>query len=255
MYTQQELQEFTQAEQELAGVGLIVEDRFNTEVIIGYFDQHPELPVTKQNVISFVNHPQVKDRLHWKPEARIKYDKATIGYEQRHQDVLDGFLKSFHLVHDPSDDRTYENCAAIFDAMKGREWTTDNLRWVVDYLSGRGKKLHWLERPSQRINRGHIANSPDDFRFAPKESTNQHPLSKHSHSSNPRFNGQEDREKMRLKSQPPDDPMASHNIGRTHSETERIQKVASQTPGGGRAAYEAGLREQRIIENEHARGR
>jgi hypothetical protein len=44
-------------------------------------------------------------------------------------------------------------------------------------------------------------------------------------------------------------------VGRTHSETARIQKIVSETPGGGYAAYEAGKAEQRIIENEHVRTR
>ena len=37
-------------------------------------------------------------------EARMKFAEATRGYTQAHQDQLDVFLKSVHLVYDPNDD-------------------------------------------------------------------------------------------------------------------------------------------------------
>jgi hypothetical protein len=197
--------------------------------------------------------------------AQQKYDVAVQGYTQAHQDVLDAWLKRNHLVHDPTDDRTFDNCAEIFKAMKGREFNDSNLSWCRDYLIGKGIKLHFEERPSQRTSRGHTATSPNDFRWAPKEDSNHGPLSRHSHSNDPRFNGELDRQKMRLPGTPESDLMASHNHvwmmqaralqGQNHAETQRVQKIVSSTPGGGRAAYEAGKAEQRRIENERARGR
>jgi len=169
-------------------------------------------------------------------------------------------------VYDPQDDRTFDNCMAFFNAMRGRDFTAANLAWCLQYLQGRGgrgERLRWLDCPSRRTNRGHIPTSEADFRFAPKSDSNHTPLSRHSHSNDPRFNGELDRRKMQRPAEP--DLMASHKhvwmmqakslVGRTHSETQRVQKIVSQTPGGGRAAYEAGLREQRKIEMERARGK
>jgi len=199
-----------------------------------------------------------------------KYDVAAQGYTQAQQDILDTWLQRNHLVHDPTDDRTFENCTAFFSAMRGRDFTPDNLNWCRDYLIGKGVKLHFEERPSQRTTRGHTATSPDDFRFASKsDSNNTSLLSRHSHSNDPRYNGQNDREKMKLMDKhlpdSSDAAVARMNSmwlaqaqalrGNIHSETQRIQAVVAQTPGGGRAAYEAGKAEQKRIENERARGR
>jgi len=207
-------------------------------------------------------------------EARLKYAEATRGYTQAHQDILDGFLKSVQLVHDPNDDRTFENCTALFNAMRGREFTHDNLMWVVQYLQGRGgrgTKLHWLERrnPDAPDFRGHRfdKNDPESYRFAPKSETNRPSLP--SHSANKYLNGQLERAQREAAkgrfNKPDEDLMAAHNyvwrqaakalVGRTHSETQRVQQAVSQADGGGYAAYQAGLQELRLIENERARGR
>jgi hypothetical protein len=101
--------------------------------------------------------------------SQQKYDEATNGYTQAHQDILDTWLRHNHLVHDPADDRTYENCAALFDAMRGRDFNESNLNWCRDYLVGKGAKLYFEDRPTQRTARGHVARGPEDFRFAPRE--------------------------------------------------------------------------------------
>jgi len=201
-----------------------------------------------------------------------KYDVAAQGYTQAHQDVLDAWLKRNHLVHDPTDDRTFENCTAFYSAMRNRDFTPDNLNWCLQYLQGKGQKLHWLDRPTQNPwhDRAHKAVSPQDYRFAPKEDSNNNSLmSRHSHSSDPRFNGENDREKMKLMNKhlpdSSDAAVARMNAmwlnqaralrGNIHSETQRIQRVVEQTPGGPRKQYEAGKAEQKRIENERARGR
>lgn len=198
-------------------------------------------------------------------EAQQKYDAAAQGCTQAQQDILDAFLKRVHLVHDPADDRTFENCTAFYQAMRGREFTHDNLAWVLQYIRGKGARLHWEDRPSQVQHRAHIPTSPEDYRWAPKSDSNHTPLSRHSHSNDPRFNGENDRKKIQRPGAVEEDVMAATNRvwmmqaralqGQTHSETKRIQAVVSQTPGGGRAAYEAGVREQKLIERERARGR
>jgi hypothetical protein len=65
--------------------------------------------------------------------AAIRRGKATRAgnYTQAHQDILDSWLRRNHLVHDRSDDRMFENCAAIYQGMKGRDFTPDNLNFVL----------------------------------------------------------------------------------------------------------------------------
>jgi len=210
--------------------------------------------------------------------AQQKYDQALKNgsYTQAHQDQLDGFLKSVHLVHDPNDDRTFENCAAIFNAMLGRDFTHDNLMWAVQYLQGRGgrgSKLHWLERkdPDAPEYHGHRfdRNDPNAFRFAPKSDTNNSSLP--SHSGNRYLNGQAEREQREAErrrfNKPDEDPMAAHNYvwrqvmdkaiaeGRTHSERNRIAQVAQQTPGGVRLQAEAAEREAALVRRDRERAR
>src|SRR5215471_6090786 len=66
-------------------------------------------------------------------EARMKFAEASKGHNQGHQDILDGFFKRVHLVCEQDDDRTFENSTAFYRAMAGRQWTDDNLTWVLQY--------------------------------------------------------------------------------------------------------------------------
>ena len=176
-------------------------------------------------------------------------------------------MRRCHLITEG--DEGFENKASVLGYLQGREVSTDNVQRGTEYLMGRGVRLHWSPRPSQNPpqDRGHKATSPSDYRFAPREDTNVG-LARHSHASDPRFNGEAEREKREAErrrfNRPDDDLMAAHNYvwmkqaqaiqGRTHSETQRIQRAVSQA-GKGYAAYEAGMRELRTIENERARGR
>ena len=120
-------------------------------------------------------------------EVRLKYAEAARSYTQAHQDILDAFMRRVHLVHEPDDDRTFENCTALFNAMRGRDFTHDNLMWALQYLQGRGgrgTKLHWEQRrdPDAPEFRGHRfdRNDPNAYRFAPKSETNRPSLPTHS---------------------------------------------------------------------------
>jgi len=205
--------------------------------------------------------------------AQQKFDQATKGYTQAHQDILDTFI---HLVSDPNDDRTFENCTAIFNGMRGYDFTHDNLLYIVQYLQGRGgrgTKLHWEQRkdPDAPEYRGHRfdRNDPNAYRFAPKSETNRPSLP--SHSGNKYLNGEAEREKREAErkrfNKPDEDLMAGHNYvwrqvmdkaiaeGRTHSERQRIAQVAQQTPGGVRLQAEAAEREAALIRKDRERGR
>src|SRR5262249_45442357 len=208
--------------------------------------------------------------------AQQKYDQALKNgnYTQAHQDILDRFLQQVHLVSDPNDDRTFENCAAIFNAMRGYDFTSDNLLYVMQYLQGKGVKLFWSERkdPNKAIEfRAHRfdRNDPNAYRFAPKTETNRPSFP--SHSGNRYLNGQEEREKREAERQrfgkQPDDVVAAQHLmwrqmvdraiaeGRTHSERNRIEQAARQAPGGLREQAEVAHREAALVRRDRERGR
>ena len=183
-------------------------------------------------------------------------------------------MRQLHLtVHG---DQGFENKANLLGYLQGREISTFNIQRGAEYLMGRrGVKLHWAARPSQaREQRGHRydANDPNAFRWMPKDEVNR-PGGPGllSHSSNPKFNGQLEREQReaarRRFNHPSDDAAAAHNYiwkqviekavaeGRTHSERQRIALVAQQTSGGPRLQAEAAKREAALIRQYRERGR
>jgi len=271
IYTQQELQAFTDAENELAVAGLIVGDKFNSEVIIGWFDQNPTVPATKENIIKFVEHPNVKPKLHWKSSAQMKFEQVAQDFTPQQQKTVMDWLRSRRLVFAPGADETFTNAAEILSAMRGRDFTISNLDYCMNYCLGHGTTLYRSEAPRQNPSqdRGHKAVSSEDYRWAPKETTNTPGPGLVSHSSNPRFNGQNEREKReRMDKHLPgssDAAVARMNAmwlaqaqalrGNIHSETQRIQAVVAQTPGDGHAAYKAGVAEQKRIERERSGAR
>ena len=147
---------------------------------------------------------------------------------------------------------------------------------VVQYLQGRGgrgTKLHWEQRkdPDAPEYRGHRfdRNDPNSYRFMPKSETNRSSLP--SHSGNKYLNGEAEREKREAERQrfakQPDDVVAAQHLmwrqmldraiaeGRTHSERNRIEQAARQSPGGIRQQAEAAHREAALLRQDRDRGR
>ena len=205
--------------------------------------------------------------------AQQKYDAAAQGYTTEQQNTLANWLKSRHLVNTPGADETLENSAAILNAMRGRSFDYHNLDFCRTYLQSKGQKLYWEQRPAQgRENRGHRATSPEDYKPSLGNSSSVGP-GLVSHSNNPKFNGQaerEAREAERRRFNP--DAQIEADIafvnkywneqiakavaeGRTHSERARIAQVAQQTPGGPRLQAAAAQEEAARIRKAREMGR
>jgi hypothetical protein len=211
-------------------------------------------------------------RLKLKSAAKLRCEQATQGYTTERQNILADWLKSRHLISPPTDEG-FENAAAMLGAMRGRSFDYHNLDFCLTYLQSKGQKLYWLDRPSQLQNRGHIATSPEDYRWMPKSETNTPGPGLVSHSSNPKFNGKaerEAREAERRRFNPDakieEDIALANKLwneqiaksvaeGRTHSERARIAQAAQQTPGGPSDRAVAAMREAALIRKEHERGR
>jgi hypothetical protein len=213
-------------------------------------------------------------RLRLKSVARLRYEQSAQGYTTEQQNILADWLKSRHLVNTPGGDETFENSAAILSAMRGRSFDYHNLDFCLTYLQSKGQRLHWEQRPAQgRENRGHRATSPDDYRWMKKSECNTPGPGLVSHGSNPKFNGQTEREAREAERRRfnPDakieaDITLAKKIwneeiaktvaeGRTHSERARIAQVAQQTPGGPRLQAAAAREEVARIRKDHERGR
>jgi hypothetical protein len=204
------------------------------------------------------------------PEKK-KFDAAVklAGLNQSHVNTIFNFLRTFHLVHDASDQGLH-NATIVIDGLSGREFNPGSMRFAIEHAQSRGTTLYWEQRDLGTKPRGkHSTDEP--VHFMPKDESNRGYLQGHSHSRDPRFNGQlerEQREAVKTASQKStEDVMEGTNAvwrmsatqlsGENHTQTKRIQSVVQQVAmrEGWRKAYEAGRNEQKRIENERAGSR
>ena len=171
IYSPEEIQNFTDAERELAALGLLVDDKFNQDVVIGWFDQHPEVAATKQAIMNFAQHPQVKPKLNWKSQAQMEFESAASKMTPTELDVLESFMKSNRLFHGPDDDRTFSNAYSLIMNNHGRPWNPHVLgTWTLPQAFG---SLKWVERAADPNKRYGQHSGKDALRhFAPKTESN-----------------------------------------------------------------------------------
>jgi len=250
IYSQQELQAFTDAENELASLGLIVTDKLTTEVIVGWFDQHPDVPATKESIMNFVQHPRVKPKLRWKSEAQMKFEKVAVHLSPQDLDTLERFLKANRLW--PDDEGAYANGYQFINYNAGRPFTFDILaRLTLPQIQGKSREpLHWKTPGQGSTYRVAGKHSGGDQHFAPKTESNT--------SFSHRATTQSTEIPRPVSSSKLDEyqwnQQASSLRGDRHSDTATIQE-AVKTAGGGEAGYHAGLAMQKRIRMDRERGR
>ena len=206
-------------------------------------------------------------------QEKKKFDQSVRlgGWTTQQIAAVFTFLRSMHLEHTATDPRALHNARIVLDGLAGRDFSTASMRFAIEYAQSRGTKLHWETRNEGPKKYGkHSTDEP--VHFAPKESSNRGFLQGHSHSNDPRFNGQLAREEREAAKTPweksTEDVMAATNSvwkmqaealkGATHVETKRVQTAAREVAlreNNWRKGYEAGKAEQRRIENERARSR
>jgi len=246
----------------------------NGNRIYDYIVNQWKQPITEQTLKAAVEKLREAGQLTFKSAARIKFDQACSGWTPDQIDFVVKWMKVNGL--DTDGDNAFVNAAGFMNAMSGRTLTTDNLAWCLTYLQGKGVGLEWKPTPSQnQPNRGHKATSPDDYRWMPKEEVNRAHAGKNSHSSNPNFNGQKQREERiaeerRLGNASDAAIQQDHAMteaywqretaravatGTTHSERARIQQAANQTPGGAANQFKAAKAEANRLRLERERVR
>jgi len=232
----------------LAILGLIVTDKLTTEVIVGWFDQHPEIPATKESIMNFVQHPKVKPRLRWKSESRMKFESVASRLTPTELDVLDAFMKSNRLHHGPDDDRTFSNGYSLIVNNHGRPWNPHVLgTWTLPQSFG---SLKWVERAADP-NKRYGQHSGNNAHLAPRTE------------SNVSFSHRVANQNTQIPRPAPAsakmdayqwDRLASSLVGERHSDTATIQQAVTAA-GGGEAGYRAGLAMQKKIRMDRERGR
>ena len=272
VWSEAEIAAFKAAEPQLAALGMYVDgpkgDQ-NGKQFMRWFDLNPQEPVTVEKLLwLFEEFKKQSNGIFFKSDAQMKFEKAAAHLAPADLDTLERFLKSNRLW--PDDDGAYSNAVQFIGVMGGRSYTNDVLmHWALPYLQGTSREpLRW-KSAGRDPNPKYGQHSGGDRHFMPRNEVNRPALP--SHSSNPRLNGQlerEQRERDRQRfNQPPDDPMAAHNWvwaqeikkavaeGRTHTERARIAQAAQQTPGGPRLQAEAAQREAALIRQDRERSR
>jgi hypothetical protein len=93
-----DIQEIHKATPELAKLGLIVEGagnpdvNYNAEAIFGYFNRHPEVPVTAAAILSLV-HAGTVDAFKWVSPTAKKHFLVMAGLDQSAKDILQAFFE------------------------------------------------------------------------------------------------------------------------------------------------------------------
>ena len=258
-YTQEEIQAFNNAEQELAALGLIVTDRLTTEVIVGWFDQHPEVAATKEAIVNFVQHPLVKPKLRWKSEAQMKFEKSAANMAPQDLETLEKFLRANRLW--PSDDEAYLNARQFINYMGGRPYTVDVLAHLAlpQFQGSSRQPLYW-KTPGQASTYRNVGQHSGDSHFAPRAESNvgsgfvgridhaKHPSTEIPRPA-PASKTMDDFQWTRL---------ASALCGDRHSDTDAIQRriqVVLDQGGTAEQAYREGVRVKNQLRVERERGR
>jgi hypothetical protein len=271
-YTQDEIKAVEKAERDYAPLGLRFGDDAdgNTNMLLQYFEQwNPTFPINAATIKQAIDLLTEKNLLKWISPAQLSFEAASRGLSVAQLAVLTSGLSAYTLITEG--DEGYENKVAMLGYLQGRSIDHDTIFKGASFLQAKGVKLYWKPAPSQnQPSRGHNASkapTPQDMVWISKEDANRAHVGKINHSSDPRFNGEKERQEKLAQERRfggGDDSirkdieiaekMWQSEIdqlrGETHAETERIQAVARQTPGGAMQRHKAAVKEQAKIQRE-----
>jgi hypothetical protein len=163
-YTQEELQQFIEAEHILRTRGLIVDDQdgrasvnHNAERIAAYFDLNPQTSINVQTVLKACE--DMRDQMRWKPEEQIAFQNIYATLNPQEKQAFDSWLRPQRLINN---DR---NNAAILAYLKQNQRYEVNHRTLLQASVDRiATQLEWQPIPDRVDNRQH----QDSGSFSPK---------------------------------------------------------------------------------------
>jgi hypothetical protein len=227
-YTEQELQQFIEAENILRAKGLVVDNNdakalvdHNADRIASYFNLNTSIPVTVQTVLQACD--LMKDQMHWKSGAQIAYEKLYDALTPSDQQKFGAwwFQQKNMLVLDG--DEGYSNASKVIEWMRGRSFDSRTLDLAASNLAGT-RGLHLVHQSTFRPSH----HSGGDNSFMKKSDTN---LSARDHAA---------RRAADAAAAAGNKPAAttdyrklaeSITTGRTHSDSLRLQRLFVMKPG------------------------
>ena len=226
IFTETEMQQFFEAEKILRTRGLVVDDEdgkalvaHNSGRIQAFFNLNTHVVATVDTILDACE--RMKDQLHWKSAAQMAYDTVYNALSQAQKDAFGSWWYAHKNVLILDGDRGYENAAKILGWMKGRSFDPRTFDLAVGNLAGT-VGLHLAHQSTFRPGR----HSGGDRSFMSKSDTN---LSARDHAAR---RAADSASASGSKPVETDYRAAAESVrGRTHSETERLNKVFVMKPG------------------------
>lgn len=163
-YSQQELQQFIEAEQVLRTRGLIVDEKdgkefvdHNAERIAAYFDLNFHIPISVQTVLKACD--DMRDQMRWKSEDQTAFENIYTTLSPQERQAFDSWLRPQRLINN---DR---NNALILEYLKLSQRYEVNHRTLLQASVDRiPLQLEW----QPILERVDIRQHQDTGSFAPK---------------------------------------------------------------------------------------
>jgi len=157
-YSQEDLAQMDQAEQQLRAAGMdftTAENATKNANLIGdYFQANPHLRVTVESIIHFVNGNNTS--FLWRSPAQQRFDRVVaVQGAERGQQILGYLAKQTQLVN--TGEELYDNAAELLEELHGRPIDSPNILNAIGRISAptsrfdtrTRRQLHFVPQPKQ----------------------------------------------------------------------------------------------------------
>jgi hypothetical protein len=167
-FTEQEIKAIYEAEPALRKLGLIVYEAdadspddvaHNTNQIVAWFRQHPEVSLTVTTVLKLAE--QLRPSLKWMSKAQIRYIEVyENGLTESQKNQFGQFwnMSSTKKALVQIGDAGFENCVALIEFARGRDFSISTFNLALGNLSAQGKlhlaPVHQPQRPGHAMEPG-----------------------------------------------------------------------------------------------------
>jgi hypothetical protein len=227
-YTEQDIAALTQAETALRDAGMDIDNPKCIELISGYLQANPKIPVTYENVIQFVHANNTQ--FIWLSAAHRELNKIVGEDPAAAQKFATWFNVQTQLVK--TGDEGFENSSLLLTELRGRDaGDRDRIQEAIGRISYRGgRQLHFAQSTRTTVNpRSHapaddgqpflgrgVNKSPLDYRREMNEAAEKNNPTAPAPTSSVQAAAKAEAESLK---------------GNTHSETEQLGRVFVTLPG------------------------
>jgi hypothetical protein len=161
--SQEDVQQLMQAVAEMQKNGF-EDNEVNGNILLGYFDQNPTLPINLQTIYAFVE--KDKSKFQWASAATVEYRKRYAENPGAAQALENWFQPQGILIREGDEGLINRN--SLLEELKGRSISRDTILAAIGRCSYTRRPLHYVIRPSEPNPMQH----KDSGSFAPKSETN-----------------------------------------------------------------------------------